>query len=111
MTSYEIHTLVQCEVWKKFSNIHFVRIYSTSVNKNIVYLVKIHEGATLVSWTFLSSLLGAFAVAPTKSDDKYAQLTKGAFIIVNDFLRNPYFSTVRGLEKILKYSLCANLFN
>ena len=28
---------------------------------------------------------------PPKSDDRYAQLTRGAFII-NDFLRNPHFS-------------------
>ena len=28
---------------------------------------------------------------PPKSDDRYAQLTRGAFII-NDFLQNPHFS-------------------
>ena len=28
---------------------------------------------------------------PPKSDDRYAQLTRGAFII-NDFLRNPRFN-------------------
>ena len=27
---------------------------------------------------------------PPKSDDRYAQLTRGAFII-NDFLQNPHF--------------------
>ena len=30
---------------------------------------------------------------PPKSDDTYAQLTRGAFII-NDFLQNPHFSQV-----------------
>ena len=28
---------------------------------------------------------------PPKSDDRYAQLTRGAFVI-NDFLQNPHFS-------------------
>ena len=48
--------------------------------------------AFLVSWAYLSSLLGGFAVAhPPKSDDRYAQLTRGAFII-NDSLQNPNFN-------------------
>ena len=36
-------------------------------------------------------LLGATA-NPPKSDDRYAQLTRGAFMI-NDFLQNPPFSS------------------
>ena len=38
--------------------------------------------APLVSWAYLSS---------PKSDDRYAQLTRGTFII-NDFLQNPHFN-------------------
>ena len=30
---------------------------------------------------------------PPKSDDRYAQLTRGAFII-NDYLQNPHFNTL-----------------
>ena len=36
--------------------------------------------------------MGATANLP-KSDDRYAQLTRGA-IIINDFLHNPHFSTM-----------------
>ena len=34
---------------------------------------------------------------PPKSDDRYAQLTRGAFII-NDFLQNPHFSAEKNEE-------------
>ena len=44
---------------------------------------------------------------PPKSDDRYAQLTNGAFI-TNDFLRNPHFSKV---FDPLKPLLCTNFPN
>ena len=53
--------------------------------------------APLVSWAYLSSLLGGFAVAPTR----------GAFII-NDFLRNSHFKDsfdkINYLDNILSAS-------
>ena len=38
---------------------------------------------------------------PSKSDDKYAQLTKGAFVI-NDFLQNPHISMTKLVEHTLR---------
>jgi hypothetical protein len=45
--------------------------------------------APLVSWAYLWSIL--LLHPPKSDDDRYAQLTRGAFI-TNDFLRNPHFS-------------------
>ena len=52
--------------------------------------------APLVSWEYLSSLLDGCNSKP--SDDRYAQPTRGAFII-NDFLQNPHFKNRDYLEK------------
>ena len=49
---------------------------------------------------------------PPKSDDKYAQLTRGAFII-NDFLRNPHFSEprIKQVRLISNQSTALTLFD
>ena len=47
---------------------------------------------------------------PPKSDDRYAQLTRGAFII-NDFLQNPHFRTYFNVKTVQKLLLLNVIFS
>ena len=59
---------------------------------------------------FVRSQEVGFLLHPPKSDDRYAQLTRGGFII-NDFLRNPHFKKRPSLSSIISNVrlFCSNI--
>ena len=70
-----------------------IEILKCGFHKEVIYYGCTSSQLSIFVITFgwVPDLVGATA-NPPKSDDRYAQLTRGAFII-NEFLQNPHFNS------------------
>ena len=79
------------------SDFNFVDLERTQkiIHSQIFFKDQI-EGQKVNIWPLKCGFWVGAKANPPKSDDIYAQLTRGAFII-NDFLQNPHFNNFLGL--------------